>query len=501
MCHKKARIKEGLFDKVHINIIKSGSYIIKTNAMIELYYLDLFLTVSEYDSKNDEYLLACTLKKDITYYARVSKSIKSHDLIMEIKYIRLPKISFLNKQLAFINKENGVDINLIPAWLYSNGTGIRVGILDTGIDYNHSSLKENVNIKLSYNFVHNTGDTIPYNEIKGEKSARNGHGTEIAGILGGCDRYNNYFRGIAPKADLISLKIAGQALTSSDSYENSIKTLLKAIIYAKNNNIKILNCSFSFPIPSIALYELIRNTQEILFVTSSGNNSEDLSLHPLYPASYNLRNILVVAACTKHGEPMKLSNFGGTTDIFAPGEEIFTTFVANKFIYCSGTSIAAAIISGIAALIWSYNNLLTAEQVADKIRKSKKTVNQNKGKVEIADAFRAIFVQSHENIDSSEPKNTDYFNLIKSSLGQIISNGYSNTNELIIKMQHNNDINSITNLLLEHGYSSFSVVENIDIINAYIARFENSEDADACALATNNLAEVCYIEPAYKFLI
>ena len=110
-------------------------------------------------------------------------------------------------------------------------------------------------------------------------------------------------------------------------------------------NLRVINASWGLTEPSRALEDMIRKRIEtgILFVAASGNTSRDNDATPRYPASYNIGNIISVAATDKSGALAQFSNYGAkSVTVAAPGKNILTTALGNDYKECSGTSMAAA---------------------------------------------------------------------------------------------------------------------------------------------------------------
>ena len=225
------------------------------------------------------------------------------------------------------------------AWEITRGsTDIKVGIMEGGIDMEHEDLQGRV-------FLGNFDTSIKSNLA---------HGTHVAGIIGA--KKNDF--GIAGVADcsmyLLELKSA--------EFANSL-------IYASQNNIKIINASFHYPKNSdgtgyasynSAHYTALSNYNG-LFVVAAGNDRKDNDneANKHYPACYDLPNIISVGAIKGNGAKETMSNFGSkTVDIFAPGEAVYSTLPNNSYGNDTGTSMAAPHVTGVAALIYSlYPNI------------------------------------------------------------------------------------------------------------------------------------------------
>ncbi|MFN3330176.1 MAG: S8 family serine peptidase, partial [Pyrinomonadaceae bacterium] len=132
----------------------------------------------------------------------------------------------------------------------------------------------------------------------------------------------------------------------------------------------------------------------ILFVAAAGNNSSDNDQFPHYPASYNLPNVISVAALDRNDNLASFSNYGvKTVHVAAPGKDIISTWLDNEFKEASGTSMAAPHVSGIAALIVSLNPDITVEKLKKKLLEAVDKLDSLKDKVKSGgriNAYKAL---------------------------------------------------------------------------------------------------------------
>jgi len=278
----------------------------------------------------------------------------------------------------------GIDINLETAWLVTQGNpDVLVAVIDTGVDISHPDLKDAMWTnpgEIAGNGIDDDGNKLiddihgwdfhnndnvlfdPSDKDDNQKYVDN-HGTHCAGTIVAANNLIGVV-GIAPGIKILPLKFIGP---KGGDTANAIS----AIEYAAAKGAKIINCSWGGPIdlPNDPLRDAIVANPDILFIAAAGNSSVDIEISPLYPASYNLDNIITVTAINNTGGISYFSNFGlQSVDVAAPGENIYSTLPDNTYGYLSGTSMATAYVSGIAALVMSAgytDNAIIKQRILD----------------------------------------------------------------------------------------------------------------------------------------
>ncbi len=301
------------------------------------------------------------------------------------------------------------------AWEKTTGNlDIKVAILDTGVYWQHPDLIDNIwyNFKeikndgidndqngyiddqYGWDFVENDNDPSPnFTELNATKQAIN-HGTIVAGIIGAMGNNERGVTGINWRVSMMPLRV----LNSHGS--GSTVTVEKAIRYAIAQGADIINLSFVGPGYSELLYRAINDAwaKGVLVVAASGNDSanvQDLDSNPLYPVCFTGKNgeniIMGVAASNGLDERAPFSSIGtNCIDITAPGTGFYTTTAfdaaspdALREYYSdgwSGTSVAAPVVSGVAALAKSLDKSLTAQDLISLITKNSENISaQNPG--------------------------------------------------------------------------------------------------------------------------
>ena len=258
------------------------------------------------------------------------------------------------------------------AWnKFTGSANVVVGVIDSGIDYNHRDLKDNMWIDQSecgicgWDFFYDNNDPMD----------KNGHGTHVAGTIGAVGNNGIGVVGANWNVKMVALKIGGASSAVCTS------AAIKAIEYAIEKEIPILNNSWGGRTYSESLKSIIEQYNG-LFIAAAGNNGIDNDSYPHYPASYDCDHIISVAATCQNDHLTSFSNYGASTvDISAPGAEIYSTLANNEYGFKSGTSMAAPYVAGAAALLKGYKPDLTALEIKDIILSSTDKVPSLYGKV------------------------------------------------------------------------------------------------------------------------
>ena len=223
------------------------------------------------------------------------------------------------------------------AWSTSKGKGIRVAVLDTGIDFNHPDLKSNYVDGVSF--------------VKGAPKPMDdqGHGTHCAGTIAAAMNGVGVI-GVAPEASLYAVKVLDKNATGLFSWS------IAGIDWCIQNNMHIVSMSLGSESVPTAM-ELICNaawSKGLLIVAGAGN--EDGNPVPPqqssvdYPAKYS--NVIAVSSVDSNGVIAPNSGRGPEVDLCAPGVEILSTIPGGEYAKMSGTSVACPHVSGVAALAW-----------------------------------------------------------------------------------------------------------------------------------------------------
>ena len=284
------------------------------------------------------------------------------------------------------------DISAAQAWSTTTGSGeIVVGVLDSGVEYTHADLVNNVWTRPASLTPYHDRDLGTVDDVRGLNAVANdgdpmddnGHGTNCAGIIGAECGNNLGVCGVNWKTKIMPLKFMNAGGFGT------VAAAIEAINYAIDRkragvNLRVINASWGLTQNSRALEDVIRQAYEagILFVAASGSTNANNDTTPHYPASYNLENIISVAAVNKGDALAQFSNYGArSVNIAAPGQDILTTALGNDYEQRSGTSMAAPVVAGVAALVLSAHPGLSVDQLRSLLLESVDKLPGLRGKV------------------------------------------------------------------------------------------------------------------------
>ena len=244
------------------------------------------------------------------------------------------------------------DVDAPAAWDSERGDpNVVIAVIDTGVDLDHPDLLANLVPQPAgedWDFADN--DLIP--EDGGS------HGTHCAGIAAGVDNAGGVL-GMAPGCRILPIRIdlqAGMNANRADAinFVTSIRGRFTQVV---------INCSWKASGNITAIRNAIVNAtnQGVLVVFAAGNANRDMDVQPQFPGAY--AQVVSVAATNHRDERAWFSNYGSTVDVSAPGMDILSTVPGGGYGLNSGTSMAAPLVAGLAALVWSKNPALTSQEV------------------------------------------------------------------------------------------------------------------------------------------
>jgi len=205
------------------------------------------------------------------------------------------------------------------------------------------------------------------------------HGTHVAGIIAGLPQGKEIQYGVASKvAKIMSVR----TVPNGDERD---KDVANAIRYAVDNGAKVLNMSFGKPVSpgKTVVWDAFKYAEDkgVLLVKAAGNENEDVTEHVAYPTNYKnvtdekplVNNVIVVGASTNNNDALRasFSNFNkNKVNVFAPGEQIYSTVTKSGYKYLQGTSMASPVVAGAAAVLLAYMPGLKPDQIIEALVKS-----------------------------------------------------------------------------------------------------------------------------------
>ncbi|MGM0348805.1 MULTISPECIES: type VII secretion-associated serine protease mycosin [Streptomyces] len=254
-------------------------------------------------------------------------------------------------------------------WSQSKGKGVRVAVIDTGVDTQNPQLAHAVDVSRGANF-------LPAKNGKGQKIDRGkangttdtvGHGTRVAGIIAARPMSGTGFVGLAPEATIIPIK------QNDAEGDGTAATLAQAIEHAIKEKAQVINISQDTANaiqPAGGLHAAINDAlaHEIVVVASAGNDGLDGNVKLTYPASYP--GVLAVAASDRNNERASFSQSGDFVGVAAPGVDMISTVPKGGHCSDNGTSFSAPYVAGVAALIKAKHPGWTAHEIVAQIEQT-----------------------------------------------------------------------------------------------------------------------------------
>ncbi len=302
----------------------------------------------------------------------------------------------------------GSDIGVFPLWQkgFTGDKKVLVAVIDTGVQWDHPDLKDNiftntkedgkdgdgngfVNDIHGWNFVDNTN----------QSSDDHGHGTHVSGTIGGIGNNGIGVAGVVWNVSILPVKF----LSAQGS--GTLEGAVESINYARMMKVNIMSNSWGGGGFTQSLYDAIAAARDagVIFTAAAGNDRSDNDASPAYPASYEIDNIISVAATDNQDQIANFSNYGKrAVHVAAPGVHVYSTVKDSKYDTYSGTSMATPHVSGIAAMMLSINPKMTYAEVrkrlietSDPVLGLRKKVAA-KGRVNVFNAVNSIVPPTDE---------------------------------------------------------------------------------------------------------
>jgi subtilisin family serine protease/disulfide oxidoreductase YuzD/DNA-binding cell septation regulator SpoVG/subtilisin-like proprotein convertase family protein len=309
------------------------------------------------------------------------------------------------------------DIDAVEAWdIFTGSADTIVAVIDTGVDYTHPDLAANMWVNTGevagngidddangyvddihgYDFANNDGDPMD----------DHGHGTHVSGTIGAVGDNNLGVTGLNWHVQIMALKF----LDASGS--GTVADAIRALNYAVANGATVSNNSYGGSAAEDAdplFREAILNAGEAghIFVAGAGNASTNNDITGFYPATFDLDNIISVAATDQNDRLASFSNYGPTTvDVAAPGVNILSTFPDGQYGLNTGTSMATPHVTGIVALVRGLHPDWTYQQVIDRVLSTVDYVPSLDGRILTAgrvNAARALLDTDGPRVVATDP--------------------------------------------------------------------------------------------------
>ncbi|MBQ7568812.1 S8 family serine peptidase [bacterium] len=281
------------------------------------------------------------------------------------------------------------DIDAPEAWAKTtglpNGQGPVIAMIDSGVDFNHPELRNNILVnqgEIPDNGIDDDGDGVVdnywgYNAYSqnGDVMDHSGHGTHVAGTIAAEGNNGSGVVGINWTASLMPIRIF------NDNGSTNAAAIIRGINYATSHGARITTNSWGGGGANEAIKEAFEKSH-CLHMMSAGNTGTNNDVHPHYPSDYDLPNNLAVAATDRNDQLANFSCYGQkNVDIAAPGKDILSTVPGGKYAVYSGTSMATPHVTGAVGLLLAQDPTMSNDEIKERIMNGGDKLPQLDGKV------------------------------------------------------------------------------------------------------------------------
>lgn len=332
--------------------------------------------------KKGIFLVKLNQSSDFTTYS--SLGIADEEVIHEFQIARMIECEITDEQMESLNINENISYieRDIPVYAYQQevpygiskvqaqevhqesqtGSGVKLGIIDTGIDASHEDLK----VADGFSVFDSGEDKDPYHD-------GSGHGTHVAGTAAALDN-NTGVVGVAPEAELYAIKV----LDSDGS--GSSAGVVRGLEWAIQNEMGVINMSLGSSEPSRAIEDAVDTAfdeYDILVVAAAGNegNDEGTGNTVGYPAQHE--SVLAVAATDQNDSRAAFSSTGPGVDISAPGVSILSSVPGNGYDKLNGTSMAAPHVAGAGTVLKAALPNASAAELKERLKSTAKDIGDN----------------------------------------------------------------------------------------------------------------------------
>ncbi len=304
------------------------------------------------------------------------------------------------------------DIDAPEAWKFTTGKNQSEGapiiaVIDTGVDYNHPDLKANMWVnpgEIPGNGIDDDGngvvdDVHGYNAQtkSGDPMDDDQHGTHCSGTIGAVGNNGQGVVGVNHKANIMAVKFLGPN-------GGTLAGAIDGLIYATKNGARVTSNSWGGGGYNQALRDTLANSPA-LHIFAAGNERNNNDAKPAYPASYDLPNVISVAATDRNDKLSSFSNWGEkSVDLAAPGSAILSTVPGGKYESFNGTSMACPHVSGVAGLLLAEDPTLSNAKLKSLLLDSVDLVPALAGKTVTGGRLNAASALQMLHSQSDEPK-------------------------------------------------------------------------------------------------
>ncbi|MGW8768347.1 type VII secretion-associated serine protease mycosin [Streptomyces sp. NPDC055815] len=256
-------------------------------------------------------------------------------------------------------------------WQDTKGKGVRVAVIDTGVDDVNPQLRTAVDAKSGKDYLKPDKNNPSYGDEKRGKTDGTvdevGHGTKVAGIIAARARKGTGFVGLAPEATIIPIR------QNDEKNSGKSDTMAQAIDYAVLKGAKVINISqdTTQPLgPDSPMAKAVARAidKDVVIVASAGNDGTDGALKKTYPAAFP--GVLAVASSDRNNERAVFSQSGPMVGVAAPGVDIVSTVPGGGQCVDNGTSFSAPYVAGVATLLRAKYPEWSAAQIVTRIEQT-----------------------------------------------------------------------------------------------------------------------------------